>query len=365
MVETVTARATHYDALGVKPSASSDEIARAFSREMGRPRAFGGLADVSIAYEVLRNPERRRAYDEAIGITKKPEPEPETFRRPMALHARPQFIASPPPRPKAKAESIADEPKVEPARIEVAPVEKPNEPSLPPFFANALREIAKPEPLRPLKAEPSAPIPRVVIEPMFAEDGPAPWKKLAVPAGAAILAVALIGAYAGWQSKSDPTTAAEKTQAALLTPPPLTTYSVDDPVEKAAKAPVLDESSTLALPVAAKRTTHVATRITRAKQPARLAAVEQQLTPPGMGDAAQTAATEQTAELPPDKPVSASMPLPNSVIARTISRIGYPCGSVVSTSQILGGAYTVTCTSGHVYRAAPVHGRYHFRRVKG
>ena len=89
MVQTVTARASHYEVLGVEPTANSDEIARAFAREMGRPRAFGGLADVSIAYEVLRNPERRRAYDESIAAAKKPGPQPELepFRRPMALHA--------------------------------------------------------------------------------------------------------------------------------------------------------------------------------------------------------------------------------------------------------------------------------------
>jgi len=66
MVQTVTARPSHYDVLGVAPGASSDEIVRAFAREMSKPRAFGGLADVSIAYEVLRNPERRRAYDASI-----------------------------------------------------------------------------------------------------------------------------------------------------------------------------------------------------------------------------------------------------------------------------------------------------------
>ena len=130
MVETVTARASHYDVLGVEPNASSDEIARAFAREMGRPRAFGGIADVSIAYEVLRNPDRREAYDDAIGIARKaePEPEPEPFRRPLALHARPQFIAASAPLPKAdaKAEPVVPEPKVELAPVEVAPVEKPN-----------------------------------------------------------------------------------------------------------------------------------------------------------------------------------------------------------------------------------------------
>jgi hypothetical protein len=57
------------------------------------------------------------------------------------------------------------------------------------------------------------------------------------------------------------------------------------------------------------------------------------------------------------------MPLPGPVIARTISRIGYPCGEVASTSTGDGpGVFKVTCTSGHSYRAAPVGGRYRFKR---
>ena len=358
MVETVTARASYYDVLGVDPSASTDEIARAFAREMGRPRPFGGLADVSIAYEVLRNPDRRRAYDEAIGIAQaKPEPSPELFRRPMALHARPQFIASPLPRVEAKAE-----PKVEPA-----PVKKPSEASLPPFFANALRDIAAPAPLPKRRAEPSTPMPRQVIEPMFGDDSPAPWKKVAVPAGIAIAAVALLGAWTGWQSRSDSTTAAEKAQAALLTPPPMTTYSVNDPVKKAQpQATVLDQSGIPAPQAVAKRAGRPSTRVAKAKQPSRLADVEQQLAPPSVADTARAQGTPQAAELQPAKPVAASMPLSNSVIARTISHIGYPCGSVASTSA--GGSpgvFTVTCTSGHSYKAAPVRGRYHFSRMRG
>jgi hypothetical protein len=59
------------------------------------------------------------------------------------------------------------------------------------------------------------------------------------------------------------------------------------------------------------------------------------------------------------------MPLPKAVIARTIGRIGYPCGQVASTTAVDGasGAFKVTCTSGHSYRAAPVRGRYRFRRL--
>ena len=59
------------------------------------------------------------------------------------------------------------------------------------------------------------------------------------------------------------------------------------------------------------------------------------------------------------------LPLPNTVIARTIERIGYRCGAVASAT-LLGGAesgeYKVTCTSGQSYQARPVNGRYHFRR---
>jgi hypothetical protein len=75
--------------------------------------------------------------------------------------------------------------------------------------------------------------------------------------------------------------------------------------------------------------------------------------------------TEQVAALTAqDSAASAKMPLPDAVIARTIGRIGYACGDVESTTAIEGtpGAFKVTCTSGDSYRAAPVRGRYHFKR---
>jgi hypothetical protein len=76
----------------------------------------------------------------------------------------------------------------------------------------------------------------------------------------------------------------------------------------------------------------------------------------------QVAALTSQAEEP-----SASMPLSNAVIARTIRRIGYSCGEVASTSAVEGtaGAFKITCSSGQSYRAAPVRGRYHFRRWDG
>jgi hypothetical protein len=58
------------------------------------------------------------------------------------------------------------------------------------------------------------------------------------------------------------------------------------------------------------------------------------------------------------------MPLSNAVIARTIGSIGYACGRVTSTTATEApGVFTVTCASGQSYRAAPVHGRYRFRRL--
>jgi hypothetical protein len=61
------------------------------------------------------------------------------------------------------------------------------------------------------------------------------------------------------------------------------------------------------------------------------------------------------------------MPLPSAVIARTIHRIGYPCGQVAATSAVDGspGVFNVACSSGQSYRATPIRGRYHFRRVSG
>ena len=370
MGQTVTARPSHYDVLGVTPDASSDEIVRAFAREMSKPRAFGGLADVSIAYEVLRNPERRRAYDASIAPERKPEPDPqaEPVRRPHALHARPHFIAA--TLPEVGAAGVP-EPIVEERKLEIAPIDKANKPSLPPFFANALREIADPAPLskadtpptaprrREIKSEDApAPIPRVMIEPMFSEEGVAPWKRIAIPAGGAILAMAIIGAWAGSRGKTEPSIDA-KAETALIAPP--TTFDVRDP---AADTPAKVADDVPPPPVETAVPLHRTTRTThlaKAKPPSQLADLDQQLAEPAPGPAA-----EQAPATDAPKTIAPSMPLPNSVIARTIGRIGYPCGSVASTTA--GGApgvFTITCTSGHSYKAAPVHGRYRFSKVRG
>ena len=84
--------------------------------------------------------------------------------------------------------------------------------------------------------------------------------------------------------------------------------------------------------------------------------------PPDQGPDS-VAINQGLAETPAVEPASAKMPLSNATIARTIGRIGYPCGRVASTTALeTAGVFSVTCTSGHTYRAAPVRGRYHFRK---
>lgn len=76
---------THYDLLGVSPHASQDEIRRAYHRLARRhhPDANPGaeasrrtMAEINAAWAVLGNPEKRRAYDRAIGTTPRPRPSP-------------------------------------------------------------------------------------------------------------------------------------------------------------------------------------------------------------------------------------------------------------------------------------------------
>jgi len=360
MVDTVTSRPSHYDVLGLSPSASAEEIGRAFVREMARPRAFGAIAELGVAYETLRNPARRRAYDAAIGVNAPPPAQ--APKQPVAWRAQAQFIAAPSATPRPA------EPLIEP------PAD--GEPALPPFLANALRELAEPAPLtRPARdavLAPSGAGPRVApssAPPALLDededDGEPQWKRIAVPAAGLVAVVGLIGAWAGWQSQASP--AAPKAEAALLAPP--TTFAVGDPAEPASTDPVLDKGEPAAAPVT--RSTQVVRRAQRVRPASRLAEIDRQLTPQPEAAAAEAVAAAEpapadpVAEAAPAKAEAASMPLPNSVIARTIGRIGYPCGSVASTSQILGKAFTVTCTSGHSYRAAPVNGRYHFRRIRG
>src|SRR5215212_3998775 len=73
MVTPVKSRLTHYENLGLTPAATPDEIAEAFAKRIGititSPEDAVEHADrVYVAFETLRDPIRRSAYDGAIGL---------------------------------------------------------------------------------------------------------------------------------------------------------------------------------------------------------------------------------------------------------------------------------------------------------
>src|SRR5438270_12474588 len=76
MIGTVQARRNHYETLGLEVGASVDEIASAFAAKMSRigVRPMGLTAQICAAYETLRNPDKRRAYDDTLGLKSKPAP---------------------------------------------------------------------------------------------------------------------------------------------------------------------------------------------------------------------------------------------------------------------------------------------------
>jgi hypothetical protein len=174
------------------------------------------------------------------------------------------------------------------------------------------------------------------------------------------VAVGLAGALLGWSGGSDqrplqqaepdmtialPAAEPAKDIAALSPPPPTVAEEGPERSTAAVASPPIEREPSPPQPA-------VAEEQAEAGQPAETAPAEE--------------ATAQTAaDTPEAQTVAAALPLPNATIARTIERIGYACGQVASTSAVEGeapGVYKVTCTSGQSYRAAPIRGRYHFRR---
>jgi hypothetical protein len=79
-----------------------------------------------------------------------------------------------------------------------------------------------------------------------------------------------------------------------------------------------------------------------------------------------------TGETPPEAPPApraSKPPLPDAVIARTIERIGYPCGAVSGSALVSAGegerVYRISCTSGRSYRASDRTGRFRFKEWSG
>jgi hypothetical protein len=381
MVSSVRSRPNHYEVLGLSPAASQDEIAGAFAKAMGmfgtRPVALA--AQLSAAFETLRNPAKRRAYDNALGLRPPPQLRPwgiAATQRGGARFADSAWGRSPDqpgPEPRSAAPELPAQPP-QPAPFA--------EPRLPEFIAAALREAPNSNPrttasdvrpqlppelrvdAQPKAFEPLVP-PRRVEADSSREDEAINWRRPALAIGALFLVAGSVGVVAGLSAGGD----AQEAQASNDVTVPLPTVKAQPRVAApataapAAFAEVQPMRSRPVRRVAAKRTTST-------EQPVRL--TEEQL---GLGASTENgssesafveSATDQAAPaVPASESVAAAMPLPKRVVARTLDRIGYSCGEVGSIANVEAGVFKVTCTSGQSYRAAPVGGRYHFRRWSG
>lgn len=353
MSTTLEARANHYEILGLSPDASQAEIKYAFAREISslKPRAFGGLADVSIAYGTLSDPARRLAYDASLGIDRRPPPPPTALQLHLEMHK------SLPPR---REDNVG-------AFIAAALRSREQRPSEDGFAATApetLFEPAVPAVSRALRMlRPGEP-----DQPAAAFE----WKRPGLTIGALFAGAALIGITAGlWSQKeiAEPATSASvelpdpgpvKTEPAAATAPvramaaPATPAAAPTPLEAKAKA-VRRPPQAAAL---AESKPDPAPSPTPAPQAAKAdPAASQPAETAGVAADASSGSTSPTAS-------QAAIPLPAATVAATIRKIGYSCGQVTSQSPAGDeGVFIVTCSSGESYRAAPVNGRYRFKRL--
>lgn len=388
MASSVRPRPNHYETLGLSITASQDEVNRAFARIMGM---FGlcsvsAAAQMSLAFEVLRDPAKRCAYDRALGL--RPDPGPRHWTVAGVARSSPGFLGSSWGR---LAEVAGDTvPRAEPApESEPRPV-APLEPRLSSFIASSLREMATPDapdgspapgllPDMQRDEKPDAGVEKdnwhFLAAPSTDEESPPgldgrplDWRRPALIVAGLVAVAGLIGALAGLSiDDNEQPQSSERGIAVPLpraTPNPggaaLSPAPVAPAIEQQGPPPLRAETSVPAIrhKVSPRRLTAFAEH--QAEQP-RPAETGVEATEP-VSPATDQPAAEPVA-LPPA--VAAALPLSNRVIARTIDRIGYSCGAVVSASAVEGappGVYRVTCSSGRTYEASPVHGRYRFRR---
>lgn len=350
MVSGVKSRPNHYRALGLAPAASDDEIARAFVKKMSLFGAHGmdEAAHILIAYETLRNAEKRRDYDASIGLEAKRVPELRQWSASLAPPRWSPFIASATANPAEGGDARSLEPHVA---------------AEPPAQAPAARRIApepKPQP-QPARPEPDGGLEALVHhiravgrserESLRHAGNRAPdWKKPMLAVSGLVLGAGLIGTLAGL-SVTDNETPAQAEGAKASTP------SKPSSIAARPAAPVATAIETQAKRAEQATVPESRTRRSKRLRPSSFA----ERMPLDLGSANEAAAVTQPAQA-----VAADMPLSGSLVARTIERIGYSCERVASTSPVEGeaeGVYKVTCSSGQSYQATPVHGRYRFRRL--
>lgn len=381
---------SHYEVLGLSPAASQDDIARAFATAMSmfgvRPVAV--VAHISQAFEILRNPEKRRLYDRSIGV--EPKQQPYQWRLSIAPQPPAPFITAGMPgntRTPAERAVLAEPQGTEEHHSSLLSDAQDADAKLSALIRSlhALAEpTVRPQPTapihppeierRPRKAPDDGAVPSVAYVPPIRQadqallrtaDHPFDWRRPLLTLGGLVLGAGLIGTVAGLSIPTDP-------QAAVTAPLPAVKARAN-----AALSPPREAASSVADEVRSQD--HNAPRlpppVSRVKRsPAHWHSsyhAKPQPTDAQLADAAgpgrnvESTGDPLAAEVAAPQPVASKLPLPKSVIERTIEKIGYACGSVSSLTPIEGapGVFTVKCASGYSYRAAPVGGRYHFRRL--
>jgi len=380
MVSAVRSRPNHYDALGLTPAASDDDIARAFARKMEafRWHPAGAAAQLWIAYETLRDRIKRADYDRSLGLAPRRQ---QAWSMAVTQQQWTPFIAA----PAARTADAAPPASERPAEPQVsAPVQRdaPLDPRLE-SIAASIRELSKPvrseaaaDPRPPL-AEPPARKANADLEfvlediraltraererPRTAEDGSVSWKRPAQIVGGLIIGAGVLGAVIGLTVRDNSAPA-----EAEASPPQAAAK-----LHSTAAASPAQPLASVTLDANAGRTELFPARPKPRRHQSASAAARQADQGPVTEDAALdtqpegVASDPQAADPLAPRPAAAKLPLSNAVIARTIDRIGYRCGEVASTAPVEGaapGTFSVTCSSGQTYQAAPSHGRYRFRR---
>lgn len=348
----VKSRPNYYELLGLTPSDAGEAISQAFARATSvfRPHTFGSIAEVCLAYQTLRDPVRRRVYDASIGLVPG-RPAPPPLRPASARFAqRPALAAAPP--------VARSTPSVVPGQV-----------------TEPVRQISAARPVPPQDTEEArpGPVPRIggdwSLRPEFEDPAigirPIEWKRTGAVIGGLVAAAVFTGAFAGWWSGRD-AAEAEQPASSVAVPlpaeeqPPTFSELWPEPAPRAHK-----KSADRPTAVQPRRATATRAQVERKPNEVDAAAVE----PPTIGSLAAETVSTVADPLAPEAAaapaVSATMPLPHRTVARTIDRIGYSCGKVASATPVEGGAgvYRVTCTTGQSFRAAPVNGRYRFRRI--
>ncbi|MDL2340487.1 MAG: DnaJ domain-containing protein [Pseudomonadota bacterium] len=369
-------RLNHYEALGIGSDASRADIERAFFRKVSSflPHTFGNVAEASTAYETLKDPDKRQVYDRSIGLGRAADPArpvPLWSGRPWSITAGPVVGARP-----LSALPAMDRPLLTPrAEPSDVPAARPDDrpfigASAPPTDPKRLEPYAAPSPLS-VSTLPDPPRSRFPAHSMMfdmVEEGQGMIRstRTALIAVSLVVGVAVIGGWIGWAAGNDEQ--APKSQLLNEKPPRAIPQTADTIAVPASNWQA--QSGPTALPVS---------RVGQVKaRPGRRAAPMPSPPPPADEAAQQVPAVTAPppdaesgtdhattpAEAPVAAPTPAALPLSSGAAARTIERIGYSCGTVSSTvASGAPGVFTVTCTSGQSYRATPVRGRYHFRRV--